>query len=195
MILRTACGRCRATGASWCTHAAPAPPQRVIRTSWWLPFYKINWLEDLEGPPMCKQQATGIMPSFLIGRGQRQPAPCQCQAAKPTLGQRFDAATHKANKVLIGVGLVALPSVIGLIIHVLVIAVFVTLTLALSGVTIGLLVKQRRRRVALPVFAPAPEVVTAAAPALAAAARRQVSCEVTVLAIGSPEPAPIRGHG
>src|ERR1700751_3776496 len=100
--MRRACGGCRALGADFCNHDGPCGPQRPADvTPWWArPFVIIRRLDDLGGP-MCEAKASGVVPSFLVGRGQRKPAPCAChQAPALSLGERFDQATKTANRFL-----------------------------------------------------------------------------------------------
>ena len=163
--LRRACPQCKATGATWCTHNGPHGPQRPVPiTPWWLwPAATANRLEDLEGPAMCEEKATSVVPNFMRGRFIRRPecdGSCHHRPPQLSMAERFDRATEKGLTFLKGVVAVAVLSVMCVIVHVLVIAILVTVIMALSGVAVALALKQRKRRQpqALPMPAPDPEL-------------------------------------
>lgn len=108
---------------------------------------------------MCQPKSSGILPGFLIGRGQqtRQAKPCSCEQHQ----QPRKTATDKGRDFLAWVGGIcaasavgtgALGHALGIGVHVLIIAVGVVLGLAVAGG--GWLLLRRVRSLQEPQIAP-----------------------------------------
>ncbi len=110
---------------------------------------------------MCDPKVTGIMPGFLIGRGQRKQAaqPCQCHQPQPR-----DTPTQFAQRVLAVVGGIVLLASVNLILHALLIAL-ASIFVITAGTAAVVAVRRHRRRMAVipapPPAGPVRTVVTA----------------------------------
>jgi hypothetical protein len=112
---------------------------------------------------MCEEKVTGIMPGFLIGRGQTRPPPCDGSCHQPASARL--SPTQYAQRVLAVCGGIVVLASAGAILRGLLIAVAVVLALAVAAAGGWLWhrvrsLRQRQYIVPAPLPAPARTVVT-----------------------------------
>ena len=128
---------------------------------------------------MCEPKATGIMPGFLVGRGQRTQAQAECKChQKPAR-----TLTQKAETALVVVGGIVLLASMNWILHALVIALASVLAVLVAAAAV-LAVRRSRPARSRRALVPAPRQAIAA---------RTTVTSVTVNAIGQGARPVLRG--